>query len=178
MLQLPYHSHVVSWLFVAFELLLIIYLYIRSYPNKFNLQNWLPLIVLSLLMMWNGGFGYTINLFDLVGVNTIALMVVVMLMALPLFFKNRAAWFGKQDYLPKDLKNTEPSDSFMENCLKYGLSSREVEVVVLSRKGWKNKKIAETLFISERTVEGHLRNIYLKVGCERSKLALMNKLNS
>jgi DNA-binding CsgD family transcriptional regulator len=175
---LPYHSHVVFWLFVAFELLLIVYLFIRNYPAKFELNSWLPLIVLSLLMSWNGGFGYTFNLFDLVGINTIALMVVVLLMALPLFFKNWVARLKSREDLPEGMENTEPSDRFMGNCVKYMLSSREMEVVLLSRKGLKNKKIAEVLFISERTVEGHLRNIYLKVGCERSKLTLINKLNS
>ncbi|MBD1366582.1 helix-turn-helix transcriptional regulator [Mucilaginibacter sp. ZT4R22] len=171
---LPYHSHVVSWLFVVFELVLIAYLFIRGNSAKPRLMNWAPLVVLSLLMVWNGGFGYAFNLFDLVGVNTIALIIIVLLMAMPLLW----ARLREKDDLPEGMENTEPSDRFMENCAKYELSSRELEVVLLSRKSWTNKQIAEQLFISERTVEGHLRNIYFKVGCRRSKLALITKLNS
>lgn len=46
---------------------------------------------------------------------------------------------------------------------KKGLSNRELEVVSLISKGMKNKEIGERLFISEYTVENHLRSIYRKL---------------
>ena len=42
------------------------------------------------------------------------------------------------------------------------LSAREIEIVELIAKEYTNAKIAETLFISERTVETHRKNIFRK----------------
>ena len=42
------------------------------------------------------------------------------------------------------------------------LSSRELEVLKLVAKEYSNEQIAEMLFISERTVEAHRRNIFIK----------------
>lgn len=45
---------------------------------------------------------------------------------------------------------------------KPALSSREIEVLSLVAKEYSNEQIAEKLFISERTVEAHRRNIFIK----------------
>lgn len=45
------------------------------------------------------------------------------------------------------------------------LTSRESEIAELFAWGASKKEIAEHLFISERTVENHARNIYEKTGC-------------
>jgi two-component system nitrate/nitrite response regulator NarL len=42
------------------------------------------------------------------------------------------------------------------------LTDREVEIICLIEKEYSNKQIAETLFISERTVETHRKNIFRK----------------
>jgi len=47
---------------------------------------------------------------------------------------------------------------------KYKLSAREVEVLHLICDGETNKDIASSLFISERTVERHVSNIFNKLG--------------
>ncbi|RYZ23941.1 MAG: response regulator transcription factor [Chitinophagaceae bacterium] len=44
------------------------------------------------------------------------------------------------------------------------LTDREVEIIRLIEKEYGNKQIAETLFISERTVETHRKNILRKTG--------------
>ena len=44
------------------------------------------------------------------------------------------------------------------------LSDREVEVLKVATKGMSNKDIAHTLFISERTVQSHMRSIFNKLG--------------
>lgn len=44
------------------------------------------------------------------------------------------------------------------------LTDREVEIIRLIEKEYNNKQIAETLFISERTVETHRKNIFRKTG--------------
>ena len=42
------------------------------------------------------------------------------------------------------------------------LTIREIEIIRLIEKEYSNKKIAETLFLSERTVETHRKNIFRK----------------
>ena len=45
-----------------------------------------------------------------------------------------------------------------------GLTDREIEVLAHARHGLTNKEIGKALFISDRTVQGHLKNIYEKLG--------------
>jgi len=53
------------------------------------------------------------------------------------------------------------------------LSQREREIVALVAQGFKNKEIAERMFISEQTVKNHLHNIFDKLGvADRLELAL------
>jgi DNA-binding NarL/FixJ family response regulator len=53
------------------------------------------------------------------------------------------------------------------------LSTREREIVALIAQGFKNRDMAERLFISEQTVKNHLHNIFDKLGVsDRLELAL------
>lgn len=60
-----------------------------------------------------------------------------------------------------------------ENTLLEPLSEREREVVALLAQGLGNKEIAQRLYLSVRTVEGHLANVYSKLGIHsRTEAAL------
>lgn len=60
---------------------------------------------------------------------------------------------------------------------KYGLSTREKEVVILLEKGKSAPVIAEVLFISKSTVKTHMRHIYEKMQVH-SKQELLSLLES
>lgn len=47
-----------------------------------------------------------------------------------------------------------------------GLSGREVEVLRLVAKGWTNERIADELFLSPRTVQTHLTNVFRKIAVD------------
>lgn len=58
-----------------------------------------------------------------------------------------------------ELKRT--SERKRQNVLAH-LTGREIEIIRLIEKEYNNKQIAEALFISERTVETHRKNIFRK----------------
>lgn len=61
---------------------------------------------------------------------------------------------------PVDASEGPPSRELLPD----GLTQREVEVVVLVAAGLTNREIANRLFISPKTVDRHLRNIFNKTG--------------
>ena len=67
-----------------------------------------------------------------------------------------------------------PSGSYERRVrMRAPLSQREQEIVALVAQGYKNKEIAEKMFISEQTVKNHLHNIFDKLGvADRLELAL------
>ena len=56
--------------------------------------------------------------------------------------------------------------SAMERTALAGLSPREIEVLRLLASGRSNREIAETLFLSTRTVERHITNLYTKIDAQ------------
>jgi len=62
---------------------------------------------------------------------------------------------------------------FSMNDKKNSLSVRELEIALLVLQGYKNREIADKLFIAERTVKNHLYKIFKKVGvANRLELAI------
>jgi two-component system, NarL family, nitrate/nitrite response regulator NarL len=73
---------------------------------------------------------------------------------------------------PDDSATAVPSSSSRERERSL-LSQREREIVALVAQGFKNKEMAEKMFISEQTVKNHLHNIFDKLGVsDRLELAL------
>ena len=58
----------------------------------------------------------------------------------------------------------------------HGLTQRELEVVGLVREGYTNQQIAESLFVSIRTVETHLSHAFTKLGVT-SRTSLLKALS-
>jgi DNA-binding NarL/FixJ family response regulator len=72
-----------------------------------------------------------------------------------------------------DMPASIPQTSAPRERERSPLSQREREIVALVAQGFKNKEMAEKMFISEQTVKNHLHNIFDKLGVsDRLELAL------
>jgi DNA-binding NarL/FixJ family response regulator len=64
--------------------------------------------------------------------------------------------------------------------MPFDLTNREIEVLQLVAHGHVNARVADTLVISPRTVEAHLRTIYQKLQvnnrCAATRLAMQYRL--
>jgi len=84
-------------------------------------------------------------------------------------------WVGRESVadLGLALRSLGASTKAPETPGAFGLTRRELEIVALIVVAAGNKKIAETLTISEKTVKHHLTNIFQKLGVSsRLELAL------
>ena len=64
----------------------------------------------------------------------------------------------------RKLGSAEPSS--------FGLSSREMEVLLLLAEGLSNQEIADRLFVSSNTIKTHLSNIFSKLHVQRRTQAI------
>src|ERR1017187_2730525 len=80
--------------------------------------------------------------------------------------------FVANDEAPPSMHSLPPAQPTRERE-RSPLSQREREIVALVAQGFKNKEMAEKMFISEQTVKNHLHNIFDKLGVsDRLELAL------
>jgi two-component system NarL family response regulator len=94
----------------------------------------------------------------------------------------RAIQSGAMSYLLKDMSTEQiigtiravhegttdlplvVSQRLNERLQRRELTGREQEVLLLLVKGWSNKEIASSLFVSEETVKSHLKTLFGKLG--------------
>jgi len=55
-----------------------------------------------------------------------------------------------------------------------GMTERELEILRLAAMGLRNKEIAERLFLSQRTIEGHLSHVFNKLGVSSRTEAIVH----
>jgi DNA-binding NarL/FixJ family response regulator len=78
-----------------------------------------------------------------------------------------------RQFVANDDTPPPPPQSATRERERSPLSQREREIVALVAQGFKNKEMAEKMFISEQTVKNHLHNIFDKLGVsDRLELAL------
>jgi DNA-binding CsgD family transcriptional regulator len=73
------------------------------------------------------------------------------------------------------IEPTKPEELLPFSMSAYGLSPREEEIVKFVVRGLSTTRISRTLFISEYTVQNHLRSVFEKVGV-RSRGELVKRL--
>lgn len=59
----------------------------------------------------------------------------------------------------------------------FSITNREQEVILALLDGKSNKELAETFFVTQKTIEAHLANIYRKVGV-KNRLELFSRLKN
>src|SRR5436305_9812387 len=72
--------------------------------------------------------------------------------------------FVANDETPMPAQQSLPPAPQTRERERSPLSQREREIVALVAQGFKNKEMAEKMFISEQTVKNHLHNIFDKLG--------------
>ncbi len=108
----------------------------------------------------------------------IILLVIIFVLIVVVFYYYRKRLKSHQKELRLEIQNyllqmSELRDEIKEkgDCAKFSkdklkkfdLSDREIEVLNLIAKGYKNSEIAEKLFVSQNTVKSHIKNIYVKL---------------
>lgn len=73
------------------------------------------------------------------------------------------------------IESTKPEELLPFSMTAYGLSPREEELVKLVVLGLSTTRISQILFVSEHTVQNHLRSVFEKVGV-RSRGELVKRL--
>jgi len=73
------------------------------------------------------------------------------------------------------LERVQRRDAVQQNLERFALSPRECDVVMLILYGHSNRRIADQLFLTEYTIEDHLKRIFAKLGV-KSRTALAAKI--
>ena len=68
--------------------------------------------------------------------------------------------YYNKNYYISDVDTKDINNEFLK---KYDITKREKEIILLIIKGYNNKKIADSIFVSINTVKTHIYNIYSKL---------------
>jgi NarL family two-component system response regulator LiaR len=82
----------------------------------------------------------------------------------PLIARKVMNYFRLQENVPRTEPESEP------------LSEREIDIIKLAARGLTNKDIAESLHLSYRTIEGHMRDVFNKLGVGSRTEAVLHGL--
>ena len=85
------------------------------------------------------------------------------------------SYFGDSKICLICMNKNEPGVLLSKQLDKLRITRREQEVIDLICEGLKNSEIGEKLFISEYTVENHLRSIYEKMNV-KNRINLVRKV--
>ena len=91
--------------------------------------------------------------------------------------KKASSLLDKEQKTLNDLQRTRPAiNIFEQNCKKYTLTPREIEIARLIQEGHTYKAIGDALFIAESTVAKHIQHIFEKTQAS-NKIELFRKLS-
>ena len=145
------------WIPTAFSLIISIIFFKRIDTGVFRKEKWI-IIILALL---NLVLSFIVDSVPFIFIISISLLV------FHVFY---------HFYFSSPISKTEKTlkEDFIKN---FSITKREQEIIVELLNGKSNKELAEALFVSEKTIETHLANIYRKVGV-KNRLELFSRLQN
>jgi len=168
---------------IVFGLCCYYYTIMKRYSGRLSFASWIILIIAPLIQfMVLTYFTYIADpLLEQQGINIYGPgfcfgLFCILLNLVLLYFYIRQLVITNAQHLTIAVSDVKPiwtlenglSDNF---CKHYQLNDREKDIVEVMMKGKSNKEIADTLYISIRTVGAYLQNVYKKTGAP-SRFAL------
>lgn len=145
------------WIPTAFSLLISIIFHKRIDTGVFRKEKWI-FVFLALL---NLVLSFILKSVPFIFIISISILIY------HIFYKF---------YFSSPISKTEKN--LTEDFIKdFSITKREQEIIIALLDGKSNKELAETLFVSEKTIESHLANIYRKVGV-KNRLELFSRLKN
>ncbi len=145
------------WIPTGFSIIISIIFYKRIDTGVFRKEKWIILFLAALNLV----LSFVLHSAPFIFMITISLLIY------HIFYRF---------YFSSPISKTEKT--LKEEFIKdFGITKREQEIIVALLHGKSNKELAETLFVSEKTIETHLANIYRKVGV-KNRLELFSRLQN
>ena len=145
------------WIPTAFSLLISIIFHKRIDSGVFRKEKWI-FVILALL---NLILSFILNSAPFIFIISISILIY------HIFYRF---------YFSSPISRTEKT--LTEDFIKdFSITKREQEIIIALLDGKSNKELAEALFVSEKTIETHLANIYRKVGV-KNRLELFSRLKN
>lgn len=145
------------WVPAGIAVLIAIIFYKRIDSGVFKKEKWI-FIALALI---NLVFAFVIKEVPFVFIISISLLV---------FYIFYRFYFAA----PVNKTQKSLSPEFIKN---FSITPREQEIILALLEGKSNKELAQALFVSEKTIETHLGNIYKKIGV-KNRLELFSRLQN
>jgi len=162
--------------FYAFVLLCAIFRAIRVAYKKQRMKKyyWEERLVYAAVIPW--GALSIISYFDL-GQMVEALSTNIGFVIVTIIFISKFIQEDREDIskLHDISVNGIRPELFQENCINFGFTTRQIEIVSLLHEGYTVREIADRLHIADRTVTTHLHNMMGKT-TTHSRLDLLRKL--
>ena len=145
------------WIPTGFALLISIFFFKRIDTGVFRKEKWIIIILAALNLV----LSFVLHSAPFIFIISISLLV------FHVFY---------HFYFSSPISKTEKTlkDDFIKN---FSITKREQEIIIELLNGKSNKELAEALFVSEKTIETHLANIYRKVGV-KNRLELFSRLQN
>lgn len=145
------------WIPTGFALLISIIFFKRIDTGVFRKEKWIIIILATLNLV----LSFVLHSAPFIFIISISLLV------FHVFY---------HFYFSSPISKTEKTlkDDFIKD---FSITKREQEIIIELLNGKSNKELAEALFVSEKTIETHLANIYRKVGV-KNRLELFSRLQN
>ena len=145
------------WIPAAVSVLIGLCFFKRINKGIFKKEKWL-IIILSLA---NLVLSFVLNSIPFVFIISISILIY------HIFYRF---------YFSSPIAKTEKTLS-QEFIKDFSITKREQEIIIALLDGKSNKELAETFFVTQKTIEAHLANIYRKVGV-KNRFELFSRLQN